>query len=144
MNVTTVRRWVPYLIVLLILAAASFAIGNVATNRSSVSAQAPSTGDIVAPEGSGNCIIQELAQIDTRIHVRCQANFGGIGPTIVYFAAPAQSAADVRLANRYMSLLITAWAFNRQPVIAWEDSSALNPPGCLATDCRRLTQVKLQ
>lgn len=144
MNVRSVRRWAPHLIVLLILAAVSFVVANVIADRSPVEAQAPTSGDVLAPEGFGNCVIAELAQLDNRIHVKCQPNVGGIGPTIVYFAAPTTSPADTRQANRLMSLLMTAWAFGRQPEVTWDDSTAANPPGCLAIDCRRLTGVKLR
>jgi hypothetical protein len=144
MNIKDVRKWAPYVAVVLILAAACFATGNALADRSTVQAQAISTGDIAAPQGYGGCIIQELAQLDTRMHVKCQANYGGIGPTIVYFSVPTNTTTEIRQANRYMSLLMTAWAFSRQPIVAWEDNTAANPPGCLAQDCRRLTQVKLQ
>jgi len=141
MNSGILRRMVPYLVVLLILAAACFVVGNAVAERSSVKAQAPAAPEL-APAVSVTCTIVDIAAFNNRIHVRCQANTGGVGATRVFFAAPIGTTAESRLANRYMALLITAQAFGKHPVIEFTDASQ-NPPGCLEADCRPLTGVIL-
>jgi hypothetical protein len=89
-------------------------------------------------------LIQEIASLDVRMHVKCAPNTGGVGASIVYFASPTTTATDVRMANRFLATLMTAWAFGRMPTVYWSDNTADNPSGCLATNCRRLLGVVLQ
>jgi hypothetical protein len=142
MNIRSLRRGVPYLMALLIVAVACFAVGNAVTERSSVQAQAPAAPGL-APSAVGTCTIVQLAAYDNRIHVECQANTGGIGATIVFFAAPTETPAEARVANRYMALLMEARALGLLPAISWASGSASNPPECLSTNCRLLTGVAL-
>jgi hypothetical protein len=141
MNPRILRRLVPYLIVLLILAAGCFVVGNALAERSLVQAQAPAAPEL-APAASVTCTIVDISAFNNRMHVRCQANTGGVGATVIFFAAPIGTPADSRLANRYMALLIAAQAFGKHPVISFADASQ-NPPGCLVADCRLLNGVSV-
>lgn len=144
MNIGILRRRVPYLIALVVLAAACFVAGNLVTERSSVRAQASAPDELAAPDGSGTCTIVDLGVFSSRIHVNCQAGVGGIPAGIHYFALSTSTPADARFANRVLALLTVAWAFGKHPLVAWTDSSASNPGGCLVADCRKLEYVVLK
>lgn len=153
MNIRILRRRLPGLIVLLALATTCFVAGNVLTERATATAQAPTTGEFSAlsaadelavPTGAGTCTIENLAVFNNRIHVNCQPGVGGIPADIHFFAMPTLTSAESRLANRYLSLLMAAWAFGKQPEVAWLNSSSYNPGGCLVSDCRKIDYVVLR
>ena len=141
MNVRALPRWFQYLVVLLVLAALSFAAGNLVVERSSVKAQPPAEPAVA--DGSAFCITTEIAVLNNRIHVRCQTGIWGSNPAIVFFAAGTNTPEEARLANRYLALLTAAEALNIHPYIYWADSPILNPPSCNTADCRRLVGVVL-
>jgi hypothetical protein len=147
MNRRALGRWLPYVVLLLFLAAGAFVAGNLLTEGAH--AQAPASvaaaPDLpLTPDGGASCSIQEIASLDIRMHVKCAPNIGGIGPSIVYFALPTVTATDVRMANRFLATLMTAWAFGRMPTVYWSDNPVDNPSGCLSANCRKLLGVVLQ
>ena len=137
MNVVPRPRWIPYLVVTLVLAAACFLVGNLFVERSV--AQEPAADALAAPDASGTCDIETIATFENRIHVRCKPSSGGIGATIVYFAAPTS---DSRQTNRLLAMLMTAYVLNIDPWVYWNSSSSANPSGCISTNCRLLEGVE--
>jgi len=120
MNTRALGRWLPYDVLLLILAAGAFVAGNLLTEGAHAQAPTPvaAAPDVpLAPNGGASCSIQEIASLDIRMHVKCAPNIGGIGPSIVYFALPT---------------------------VYWSDNPADNPSGCLSANCRKLLGVVLQ
>ncbi|MFA5837919.1 MAG: hypothetical protein WC837_13285 [Bellilinea sp.] len=86
-----------------------------------------------------SCTIVAIAAFDDRIHVRC-SNTPGSG---VYWFAAASTYPNELLANRYLTLLNTAYALKSSVDIYWDSDSTHNPPGCLTGDCRKMVGLKV-
>lgn len=98
-----------------------------------------------------DCVVVDVAAFSNRIHVHCvvptQTHTGlysrGYTPPpqpdvgIVYFAVGAQS--DPALADRALELATAAAQMNKPVHVFCRTNPAENPPGCLASDCRKLT-----
>ena len=141
MKTRTVYRKSVYLLVLAILITASFLAGSFVNRGQPVNAQgATIAADPAAPNDERLCTIGFVADYGTRMQVWCS---NGPGP-IVHFAAPLGSAVESRNANRFLVMLMNAYALHKQALLYYESNSALNPPGCSAADCRLLTGVVLQ
>lgn len=87
------------------------------------------------------CIPAEVAQIDSRVHVRCeQPIFDGVA-SISYFALPAMGSGDiVSTASRFTAMGMTAITSAKRLII-WFNAGDINGAsyGCGANDCRRPT-----
>ena len=141
MKTRTVPRKSAYVLALAILVAASFLAGSIVSRGQPVNAQGASSSVApAAPDGAFWCTIGEIFLWENRIHVKCTN-----GPVpIVFFAYPVTSAAESRQANRYLAILNTAFALNKQVLVGYDDSAGSNPPGCWSGDCRRLYGVGIQ
>jgi hypothetical protein len=141
MKTRTVSRKSAYVLVFAILITASFLAGSAANKGQLVNAQgADIAAAPAATDDSRVCTIGFVADYGARMQVWCS---NGPGP-IFHFAAPLTSATESRHANRFLAMLISAYALNRQVLVYYEPSATLNPPGCSAADCRLLTGVVLQ
>ncbi len=130
-----------YVLTSAILLTASFLSGSMTSKDQTVNAQgAKPAADPAAPDTSFWCIIGGLYASDNRIHVQCTNGPGALD----FFAYPVTSTSESRQANRYLAILNTAYALNKQVWLTYNDSSAANPPGCLTTDCRRMAAILLQ
>ncbi len=129
-----------YVAALAILLAVCFYAGSLATSDQPVSAQgANNPTDLTAPEGEFSCTIGNVAVYENRIHVYCPAHVG----LIKYFAYSVLSSAQSRQANRYLAILNTAYALGKPVLVAFNDSSTANPPGCQTDDCRLITGLAI-
>lgn len=86
------------------------------------------------------CEISEIAILPGRIHVRCTIGVGG--GALVYFAIPSDSA-NALMANRYLTMLNSAFALGQEVNILFESDSTLNPPNCQAGDCRLIVGMTM-
>ena len=129
-------RWIVSLILLSLLTAAVFGLNAVFQTRTAQAQEGPTSGDLLAPNAEWTCTINNVAVYDNRIHVRC-SNANG---AIFYYAAASTDAN----ANRFLTLLNTAYALGKQPVVVFDPNSAHNPTGCLTADCRLLTGVVIK
>ena len=93
--------------------------------------------------GDRDCTISHISVLEDRIHVKCSTPEPNLPAffTVVYFYAA--STANAGNANRMLALLNTAYTLGKIVHISYDSSSANNPSGCLATDCRKLTGVLL-
>lgn len=105
------------------------------------------------PELRRACQIEDVAAFTNRVHVRCP--YGPIvhsglytrdyeppprpDPGIRFFAVGAT--VDPALADRVIALASLAIEQNKHVVIFYRTDPAENPPGCLASDCRRLVGI---
>jgi hypothetical protein len=141
MKSATHSRYLTYIVVFLFLLVASFLAGSMAQPAQPANAQ-----DIAAaaapnlPAGAYQCTIGYVAVYAERIQVWCPPGTGGIDN----FAAPFASAGESRQTNRFLALLISAFALNKQVVIWYADAPAANPPGCDQANCRRIEGVVMQ
>jgi len=102
-----------------------------------------------------DCVIVDIAAFANRVHVHCVVPTGvhsglytrdytpppqpDVG--IVYFAVG--TASDPGLADRVIALARSAAQLNKPVQIFYRTDPAENPPGCLASDCRKLTGLVL-
>jgi len=141
MKSATHPRYLAYIMVFLFLLVASFLAGSLAQPAQPASAQdhafaaAPNL-----PAGAYQCTIGYVAVYGERIQAWCPPGVGAIDN----FAAPFASAAESRQTNRFLALLISAFALNKQVVIWYNDAPAANPPGCDPLNCRRIEGVVMQ
>ena len=98
-----------------------------------------------------DCVVVDIAAFVNRVHVHCVVPSGvhsglytrGYEPPpqpdvgIVYFAVG--TASDPGLADRVLRLATSAAQLNKPVHVFYRTDAAENPPGCLATDCRKLT-----
>lgn len=141
MKSATHPRYLAYIMVFLFLLVASFLAGSLAQPAQPASAQSAALGARPAYPTAGHpCNIGYVATYAERIQVWCTTGVGAIDN----FAAPFASAAESRQANRFLALLISAFALNKQVVIWYEDAPAANPPGCDPLNCRRIEGVVMQ
>lgn len=104
------------------------------------------------PELRRTCQIADVAAFSNRVHIHCATGgttFGSglytrdyVPPPqpdagIFYFAVGAAS--DPALADRVIALATSVSQQNKQVQILYRTDPAENPPGCLPSDCRRLT-----
>ena len=103
-------------------------------------AQPVSQSGVAAPSGTiTGCTIDNIHVSTDRIHAHCTSDVSGIS----YFAVPAGPEYQIH-ANRFLTTWTTAFALNKQVDIWFEDDSASNPEGCLASNCRLATAVILK
>jgi len=144
---------------LAVLSALAFA-GSAVAQQGTVTIPSVGPGGVAslpaAEELSRACTLMDVAAFTNRVHVHCApagaASGGGLytrdyspppqpDAGIVYFAVGA--AADPALADRVIALATSASQQNKQVQIFYRTSPAENPPGCLASDCRRLSGIVL-
>jgi hypothetical protein len=96
--------------------------------------------EISAPQGViTNCTIVDIHVSTDRIHAHCSTDVSGIE----YFAINSDPVHQVE-ANRYLTLWNSAFALGKQVSIWYDDNPDNNPPGCLTTNCRRVTAVEIK
>jgi hypothetical protein len=98
-----------------------------------------SDGPTAASTSAANpftCKIDNISVFTDRIQVKCTSSTGGID----IFATSAD-AGNQLFANRYFDLMQLAYQKSK-PLIIYYDSA--NPPGCLSSDCRNITGLKLR
>lgn len=143
MNTKNSSRNRAYVLVLTVLVVASFLAGSITSKEQFVNAQ---TADIdafpAAPAGWSDCTIENISVLPDCIRLKC-VNGVGSGGKIIYFQAMSASAADSRLANRYLATLFSAFALNKLPAVLYDDEASKNPPGCDPANCRRIVSVVL-
>lgn len=129
-----------YVTALALLLAVSFFVGSLAAQEQPVQAQAANHfGDLAVPEGDFWCTIGNVGVYENRIHVYCPDH----PDSIKYFAYPSSAYEYSRRADRFLAVLNTAVALGKPVVVAYNDSPATNPPGCLVSDCRLLTGLAI-
>jgi hypothetical protein len=105
-----------------------------------------------AAELARGCTIRDVAAFTNRVHIHCLSDGGRPSGSLYsrdyqpppqpdanvsYFAVGA--AADPALADRVIALAASASQQNKQVTVFYRTDPAENPPGCLPSDCRRLT-----
>lgn len=84
------------------------------------------------------CTINNIGVFTNRIHVKCSPGDGAIA----YFATSAVPSNQL-YANRMLTILNTGFALGKKVIIYYNSSSANNPSGCAASDCRKMTDIIL-
>ena len=82
--------------------------------------------------------INQVAVFENRIHLRCSTADGSIR----YFAY-ATDPEHAETANQILAIGNTAFVLGRSIYLFYNSNSALNPPGCLVSDCRGLFGVSM-
>ena len=94
-----------------------------------------------AAEISRECKVVNVAVLNNRIHIRCNAIAGGgLTAPPIFFAVELNNP----IADKAVALAAQALISNRTLNITYEGQPQANPAGCLVADCRRLTSVWLQ
>lgn len=95
-------------------------------------------GVSAAPK-SGVCGIKEIAAFQNRIHILCDISVSQQPFFPRYLAVESSSP----LAQHALTIAAMGALKKNATVISvgFDDNTALNPPGCLAHDCYRLTGV---
>jgi hypothetical protein len=91
--------------------------------------------------GPHECPISHIAATQDYVRVQCLYS---LPSTIIFNFAIAADAAHSLTANRYLTLLNTAYALNQSVYVYYSTDSANNPPGCLVSTCRAIEGVMLQ
>jgi hypothetical protein len=85
------------------------------------------------------CTVDAVAAYANRIHIHCSRLGTGLG-----FTPPLYLAVEANSPLATQALIIATRALStpdHQLGVTWENQISSNPPGCLATDCRRLLGV---
>lgn len=110
---------------------------------SAIAQEGPNSGQPQNPESTKifACTISEIAihRNTDRMHIRCNPGDAGIS-----FFAALSSGSDAVRANQFLVLANTAYALQKPINIWYETDPALNPPGCLTTDCRGIIALVLR
>lgn len=94
-----------------------------------------------AADQNRTCKVENVAVLNNRVHVRCDAiPGGGLLKPPVFFAVELNNP----MADKLIALASQALISNRPLYLTYEGTLAANPPGCLPQDCRRLTGAWLQ
>ncbi len=110
-----------------------------ANKPTGVSSRALASGsDSSASFASTTCTIGDVSVFEDRIHVRC-TNSTTVGANYVYYFAFPTDSLHAATANRFLVLLNTAYALNKQISIRFYSDSASNPVNCNVSDCRQIT-----
>jgi len=121
-------------VIVALLLLGSFFAGRMLNKAMSVQAQGePENGD---RDSAHDCTIIEVALLNNRAHIRCSNGAGAI-----YFFAVANTSANETLINRVMAIGLTNLSMDRKVYLYYDGNLANNPPGCLTTNCRKLTGV---
>lgn len=96
-------------------------------------------------ETQSACTPVEVATFADRTHVRCAASntggpFAANADGVVYFAVPTGSP----MAGILTDMAMTARATNKSLRVTYRTSTAQNPPGCQASDCRLLVSARIE
>jgi len=105
-----------------------------------------------AAEHRGTCWITELASFENRVHIRClpAPSPGSLSshpgsslpdPGVLYLAVDTTKMGY--FADRVIAIAQTAIQMKAYVAVVYDSDIADNPPGCLATDCRKLVAVTL-
>ena len=127
------KKWVLPVVLAAVLLAVIIVLG--ANSTRTVAQDEPPQLEAGLDAGAWHlCTIRELAIFNSRMHVRCY----NVAPDgVFYFAVPSDST-NALMSNRYLTLLNTAFALNQEVYIYYETTTSVNPPGCLAADCRKI------
>jgi hypothetical protein len=143
------RILVPLMLVvtgLLLLAAFLLASGAPLVQAHSAAAAqaagaATSPRSVLAPVGGGEgstiCTVSEVGVLEDRIHIRCTVGTVTGTDTVFFFAYPTDSL-HAATANRFLTLMNSAYALTKQITVGFASDPVNNPAGCVSTDCRRL------
>jgi hypothetical protein len=86
---------------------------------------------------SRTCMVDQVAVIDGRMHIKCAPNAGeAVTKDIRYFAMPL-SEPQIKIDN-LIALAVAAKQVNRPMVIWYDHEDYKSVPGCQGVDCRRL------
>jgi hypothetical protein len=92
-------------------------------------------GDVTAAPTRAICTPIGVQSDTNTVAVRCTTTV----PSISYFAVELTS----QLADDVRQLGIAALTSSRNLTVNYESSTLSNPPGCAASDCRRLLMIRL-
>ena len=89
--------------------------------------------------GAHNCVPDEVGQIDSRIHIRCENTVQDGGNTISYFAVSTVGSDDEpAISNRFLSVGMTGLTAGKSVVIIFDDGDTSGATfGCGPSNCRK-------
>lgn len=127
---------VVFAIVVVSLLLVSFIAGRM--KNQPINVQAQELPDSEERAGFSPCEVEQVAMYPNRAHVKCK---DPVPATTIRFFAVADTPANKTLINRVLAIGLTQMSMNRYLYIEYDANSANNPPGCLSTDCRKLTGI---
>jgi hypothetical protein len=132
----TAKRRPVSLLALIVLLALSFLAGAANGSGPSHAQEAPAIG----PDTGFWCTPTGVLTSITLVGVTCNPGVGDLN-TFLY---PTTTSAESRQGNRFLAIANTAVVLHKNIWMFFDDSAAANPPGCAASNCRRLTSMMIQ